>query len=226
VARTTFGWLGVTLMFAAAARIPLSDATAISFLSPVFTLLLAIPLLGERVGQMRWMAALIALAGGLILTRPGTGVVQMGALIAFCAAVVMGLEVIFIKKLSGREPVLPLMLVNNALGLVISSVAVVFVWQVPMPQQWPALAALGLAMAAAQFCFVNAMARADASFAMPFFYTTLLFSALYDAAVFGVVPDAVSYAGSAVVVAGAGLLAWREARKAPPQEAPAEQGPI
>ena len=52
--RSGFGWGGVTLMFAAAAFIPLSDASAISFLNPVFAMLLAIPLLGETVGRVSY----------------------------------------------------------------------------------------------------------------------------------------------------------------------------
>lgn len=71
IGRTVFGWGGVTLMFAAVAFIPLSDATAISFLNPVFGMLLAIPLLGEKVGRWRWSAAFMALIGALILLRPG-----------------------------------------------------------------------------------------------------------------------------------------------------------
>src|SRR6056297_1730191 len=70
VGRSALGWGGVTLMFAAAAFIPLSDATAISFLNPVIALLLAIPLLGERVGPIRLSAAAIALIGAVILLRP------------------------------------------------------------------------------------------------------------------------------------------------------------
>ena len=65
-------------------------------------------------------------------------------------------------------------------------------------------------MAAAQTCFVNAMARADASFVTPFSYMTLIFATLYDALIFDVVPDAVSWIGAAIIVGGAGLLAWRE----------------
>ena len=71
IGRTLFGWGGVTLMFAAVAFIPLPDATAISFLNPVFGMLLAIPLLGERVGPWRWTAAGLALLGAMILLRPG-----------------------------------------------------------------------------------------------------------------------------------------------------------
>jgi len=70
IGRTTFGWVGVSLMFASVAFIPLSDATAISFLNPVFAMMLAIPLVRETVGPVRWMAAVTALIGALILLRP------------------------------------------------------------------------------------------------------------------------------------------------------------
>ena len=71
-------------------------------------------------------------------------------------------------------------------------------------------------MAAAQLCFVNAMARGDASFVSPFLYATLIFATLYDSIIFGVVPGSVSVLGAGIILAGAVLLAWRESvRKAP-----------
>ncbi|MEL7259527.1 MAG: DMT family transporter, partial [Pseudomonadota bacterium] len=184
---------------------------AISFLNPVFGMMLAIPLLGERVGPVRWSAAVIALVGAVILTRPGSGVIEMGALLALAAAMLLGAELIAIKRLSGREAPVQILLVNNVFGLCIATLAVLFVWATPTAAQWTALLALGVLMAAAQACFVNAMARADASFVAPFFYAALVFAAAYDAAVFGVSPDMVSVIGAAVILAGAGLLGWREA---------------
>ncbi|MHA7887839.1 DMT family transporter [Roseicyclus sp.] len=209
-ARTLCGWSGVTLMFAAAAAIPLADATAISFLNPIFGMILAIPLLGERVGKWRWLAAAIAFAGALILIRPGQGGIEPGAFLALGAALALGLELIFIKRLSGRERPLQILLVNNTIGLCIATAAVLWVWQPPTPQQWAGMAAIGTVMAAAQFCFVSAMARAEASFVTPFSYLTLVFAALYDAALFGVLPTPLSGIGAATIIAGAALLAWRE----------------
>jgi len=215
IARTSCGWLGVTLMFAAVASIPLQDATALSFLNVVFCMLLAIPLLGERVGPIRWSAALIALVGATVLLRPGAGALQMGAFLALGAALIMGLELIFIKRLAGRERPLAILFINNTIGVTISSVAVMFVWAAPTPMQWAALAGLGVLMACAQACFINAMSRADASFITPFSYLTLVFAAFYDAALFGVRPDATSVLGASIIIAGAALLAWREGRLRP-----------
>ncbi|WP_406649458.1 DMT family transporter [Aliisedimentitalea scapharcae] len=212
IGRTSFGWLGVTLMFASVAYIPMADATAISFLNPVFAMVLAIPLLGERIGPWRWGAAAIALLGALILLRPTPASFQPAALLAFGAAMVMGMELIFIKKLAGREPLFQVLLVNNLLGLVIASVAVIPVWQAPTLEQWGALAAIGLLMACAQTAFINGMARADASFVAPFSYTTLIFAAAYDFLGFGTLPDGISILGAGIILTGAAILAWREAR--------------
>ncbi len=208
--RTLFGWGGVTLMFASVAFIPLSDATAITFLNPVFGMLLAIPLLGERVGAWRWAAAGIALIGATVLLRPTPESFQPAAILALGAAVLMGMELIFIKKLAGREGPLQVLWTNNALGVVIASLAVLPVWQMPSFAQWVALAALGGMMACAQSFFINGMARADASFVAPFTYATLVFAALYDMAVFAQIPDAVSILGACIILSGAALLAWRE----------------
>jgi drug/metabolite transporter (DMT)-like permease len=212
VGRTLFGWSGVTCMFAAVAFIPMSDATAISFLNPVFGMLLAIPLLGESVGPWRWLAAGMALCGALILLRPGPDTFQLAALLALGAAMLMGMELIFIKKLADRERPFQILLINNALGLTIATLAVLPVWVPPTGAQWMALAAIGLLMATAQACFVNAMARADASFITPFTYVTLIFASLYDLLVFDVWPDPISWVGAGVILTGAALLAWCEAR--------------
>lgn len=218
LARTTSGWAGVTLMFASVAYIPLADATAISFLNPVFGMILAIPLLGERVGKWRWLAALIAFVGAMILLRPTPASFQPAALLALGAAMALGFELSFIKKLTGREGPFSILLVNNALGLCIAMVAVSFVWQSLSVSQWMLMAGVGCAMAAAQACFVNGMARADASFVAPFSYATLIFAAGYDIIFYRVIPDAVTILGAGVIIAGALFLAWREGLRRSPKD--------
>jgi len=210
IGRSFMGWGGVTLMFAAAVYIPLADATAISFLNPVFAMLLAIPLLGENVGRWRWLAAGIALMGAIILLRPATGSIQTGALFALGAAVVLGCEVILIKFLTKTDGAFQILLINNSIGIVIATCAAIPVWIWPSGLQWAGLAAVGLLMISAQAFFTNAMLRAEASFVAPFFYASLVFAALYDAVIFRVIPDTISIIGALSILAGAGLLAWRE----------------
>ncbi|MEM6729572.1 MAG: EamA family transporter, partial [Pseudomonadota bacterium] len=175
--------------------------------------ILAIPLLKERVGPWRWAAAALALIGALILLRP-TGAIEIGAAIAIAGAAIMGLELICIKRLTGLEEPLQMLTINNAIGLAIASAAVSFVWQSPAPAAWLPLAGVGLFMVAGQALFLQAMRAADASFVAPFGYCVLIFATAYDYAIYATVPDAVSWAGMAIIVAGAALLAWREARAA------------
>ena len=209
-ARSFCGWAGVSCMFAAAALMPLADATAISFLSPMITMLLAIPLLGERVGPWRWSAAGIALAGGMIIIRPGTDAFQFAAVIALIAALFQGIEAIRIKRRTRRQDPRPILTSNNAMGAVLSGSAAAFVWVAPSPAQWGMLAILGATMVTAQSLFLFALRRTDASYAIPFFYATLFFAGIYDFALFGDAPDTVSIGGMVLVVSGALVLAWRE----------------
>jgi len=208
--RSTLGWLGVTCTFAAAARMPLAEATAISFLSPICTMIFAIPFLGEKVGPVRWSAAAISLVGALILIRPGTDAFQFAAILALGAALLIGLEMAVVKRLSGGEPAIRILFINNAFGATVSITAATFVWVPPSGDQWMLLIVLGLIMVTAQSCFIQAMKAADASFAVPFFYTTLIFAAIYDFGLFGVIPEMLSWIGAAVIIAGALFLAYRE----------------
>jgi len=213
VTRTLGGWCGLVLMFAAVGYIPLADATAISFLNPVFGMIFAIPLLGERVGKWRWLAAVIALLGAVILLRPTPDSFQPAALLALGAAIILGFELNIIKILTRRENPASILLVNNAIGVCVASAAVIWVWHAPTLAQWALMATLGFSMAIAQTCFVNAMARADASFVAPFSYATLIFAAFYDVVFYNVIPDSVTVLGAGVIIAGALLLAWREGRR-------------
>lgn len=114
--------------------------------------------------------------------------------------------------LAGKENPFQVLLTNNLVGVGISTLAVLPFWIMPTLAQWGILALVGLFMAVAQTCFVNAMARADASYVAPFSYGTLIFATLYDLLFYDVFPDAVTWLGAGIIVAGAVLLALREAQ--------------
>ncbi|WP_316013881.1 DMT family transporter [Roseobacter sp. HKCCA0434] len=217
--RVGFGWAGVTGLFFAVALMPLADATAITFLNPMIAMLLAIPLLGERPGPWRWAAVAVAFLGALILIRPGAGAMQPAALIALAAACFMGAEVIAIKRLTRAEPPFQILIVNNLIGGALALTVASTVWRMPSATEWGLMALVGLSVVSAQVCFLQAMRAAEASFAMPFFYATLIFAALWDAALFGVIPGGWSLAGAGLIVGAALLLTWREGR-APRPPAP------
>lgn len=118
--------------------------------------------------------------------------------------------VALIKRLTGRERPLQILFVNNGIGLVISTLAVLWVFQPPSALQWVALAGLGATMALAQGAYIQALGRAEASFVVPFSYATLVFAAFYDFLAFDVRPEVLSWVGAGIIIAGGVLLAWRE----------------
>ncbi len=212
VARTMAGWSGITLAFTALIWIPLPDAQAINFLNPVFAMVFAIPILGERVGPWRWLAAGVSLAGALILLRPSGASFQPAAFFALASAAITGFEVILIKRLSGRQAPLQILFTNNALGFCIASLAALFIWSAPAPAEWGVMAALGLTMICAQACFIQSMRRAEASFVISVSLSSLPFAALMDYLAFNAVPDRISLLGATIILSGVLLLFFREMR--------------
>ncbi|MEM7209427.1 MAG: DMT family transporter [Pseudomonadota bacterium] len=210
IKRSIAGWCGVTCLFAAVTVMPLADANAVSFLSVIVAMGLSMIMLRERTGPYRWAAAVIALLGALIITRPGTTAFQPAALIAVAAAVFIGFEMIFIKQLSGREAPMRILLINNTIGTSISIIAVSFVWQTPSPQQWLFMCLIGSLMLGVQYTNILAMQRSDASFIAPFWYATPAFAALYDFLVFAEVLSLSSMIGISLIIAGGVVISWRE----------------
>ncbi|MEM7294308.1 MAG: DMT family transporter, partial [Pseudomonadota bacterium] len=208
--RSVAGWCGITFLFAAVMVMPLADANAISFLSVIVAMGLAVFMLRERAGPRRWSAACVALLGALLITRPGTSAFQPAAMLALAAAVFMGFEVIFIKQLSGREPVFRILFINNLFGATLSFVVIGFVWQTPTLAQWVLMGLIGSLMLFVQVANIMAMQRGDASFVAPFWYAVPAFAAFYDYLVFSSVVSLPSALGIALIVLGGVIISWRE----------------
>ena len=210
IRRGIAGWCGVTCLFAAAILIPLADATAISFLSIIVTMGLSMLMLKEKAGPRRWIAAFIALIGALLITRPGTSAFQPVAMVAFLAALFIGFEIIFIKQLSGREPLLRILIINNLIGASISATVVGFVWQTPSSAQWLLMLAIGVLMLGVQATNILAMKLGDASFVAPFWFATPAFAALLDFLVFSQIISITSAIGILLIIFAGVFISWRE----------------
>ncbi|MBT6430491.1 MAG: DMT family transporter [Rhodospirillaceae bacterium] len=210
--RAGFGAAGVVLMFLAFQTIPLANATAIGFSSPIFTMILAVLFLGERAGRMRWLAAAIGFSGVIAIAGPDGNVLNTGSLIAIASALCMGVEVAALKWVSrlGDKP-LVMLFMGNFLGAVLVAPFAIPTWVWPEPWQWLPLAGTGLVAIVGQRLTLTAMTTADASFVAPLLYATMIFSGLYGVLLFGEVPGWSLYAGMALIIAS-GLMLARSAR--------------
>ena len=202
--RSFCGWVGISILFGASSVIPVTDATAIVFTNPIFTMLLAIPLLGEKIKPLKWIAVIITFVGALILIRPESNFtnIQLIIIVLILGAFALGLESIFIKMLTLKENPKQILLINNSIGLLISLIPVYFIWITPTKLQILAMLGIGALMLCAQACFIQALRRSKAHFAVPYFYSTLIFVAIYDFFIFKIIPDNISFIGASLIIIG------------------------
>jgi drug/metabolite transporter (DMT)-like permease len=93
----------MTCMFMAFRLLSLGSAVAISFSAPLFTTLLSIVILKEKVGMHRWSALIVGFIGVLVVTHPGAGTLTMGAFFALANAVLISSVAVAIRRMSATE---------------------------------------------------------------------------------------------------------------------------
>lgn len=128
LARTSFGWIGVTILFGSSSVIPVNDAVAINFSNPVFAMILSVIILKEKYFSYRWIAMILTFGGALILIRPNFSELYFDpvSLVSIFGAICLGFEAIFIKLLTRYERNIQILFVNNFIGLILSSSVVFF----------------------------------------------------------------------------------------------------
>ena len=210
ISRSTCGWAGVTILFSGVIYIPASDAVAITFLNPIFAMLLAIFVLKERFKINRWIAVFISFLGTLVLLRPSLDFESnFFAYLCLAGAFIMGVEILCIKVLSEREPFLQILFINNLIAALISLFPMILFFKAPNMVQLIELVSIAGAMVLGQFFFLNAMKGTETTFIAPFFYSTLVFVMILDLALFGVIPDIISLIGASLIILGGIFISMR-----------------
>ena len=119
------------LFFTAISYLPLADAIAISFSSPLLLTALSVPLLKEQVGWRRWTAVGIGFIGMLIIVRPGLGVMHWAAGLLLVMSLFYALFQIITRMISESEDGITTLYYSALVGVVILTCAVPFVWVEP-----------------------------------------------------------------------------------------------
>lgn len=208
--------LAATLSFFGALRyLPLAEAASISSLTPVVVVLLSPWVLGERPGRARYAAAAAGFAGVLILMRPGSAVFHPAALLLLVTAVTNSLYAMLTRKLAGDSPHTTLFY-SALVGTI--ALAPALPWAV-VPEAWTwsragLFALLGIFAGVGHMLLTRAYLRAPASLLAPFTYVQVVWATAFGYAFFAQLPDGLSFAGMAVIVASGLALAWQERRRA------------
>ena len=205
------GVLGSSVFFITGlAFLPMAEATAITFVSPVMVTALSIPFLGEVVGWRRWSAVAVGLLGVLIVIRPGTGAFEAAAILPVLSAASWAVALVVTRKMSGSDGSLVALTYAAVVGLGVTSGIVPFVWVAPGWREIGLSLVTGGASTAAQWLGVLAFQQARASVLAPFSYSQLVWSGLLGFFIFHNVPDGWTLVGAAVIIASGLYTAHRE----------------
>ncbi len=203
--------LGSSLFFISGLRyLPIAEASATGFVSPLFVTALSIVFLGESVGLRRWLATAFGLIGVLIILRPGTSAFHPAAFFPIVSALAWASTLIMTRMMSGREHAITTMTYSSIAGVCILTALVPFVWVEPSWRDILFGIFIGVASTAGQWIVVLAFRYADASVLAPFSYTQLLWVSILGFFIFGEVPDAWTISGAACIVLSGLYIAHRE----------------
>ena len=207
------GALGIAMMVGfvyGLARLPLSSTYAITFIAPLLVTALAVPLLGEHVGPRRWTAIGVGMVGVLVILRPGGDVFSMAGLSVLLATLCWAAGAITVRVLA-RTDTTQSMVVWMLVVLGVGSALLAWPEWTPLRRDdWIIVALVGAFGACGQILLTEAFRLGEASRVAPLEYTALLWSIGIDLALWGVLPDAVTWVGAGIIIASGLYLMRRE----------------
>lgn len=189
-------------------RMPQAEATAIVYLCPMLVVLMAGPLLQERVGRLGGLAAIAGFVGVLMIARPGSGLDQVGVLLALCAAVANAIYQLLSRLLASTETTIALLFYTALVGAVSFGMLLPWFWRGALPPATHLMlfGCTGLLGGVGHFLFTAAHRHTPASTLAPTQYAQLIWASLLGWLVFRHVPDAFGILGMLIIaVAGAAV---------------------
>ncbi len=191
-----FGWLMALTL------IPLAQVVSIEFTMPIWTAILAVLVLSERMGLWKNLAVVLGLVGVAIIVRPFDGSINVGQLIALAAAVGFAVSVIAVKVLTRTEKVVAIlfwmMVIQSAIGVA----PALYEWRAPSLHAWGWLMVIAFCGTYSHFCMTHALTHADATVVVPMDFLRVPLTALAGWLVYSERVDLFTALGAALILGG------------------------
>ncbi len=208
--RSVFHTGGMLLFFLALTLMPLAELSSLTFTSPLFSCLFAVLLLREKIGINRSVGLIIGFSGVLIILRPGSDLIGIGAVYAILSSISWAGAVVVIKNLSRTNSTVTITIYGLFFLVLFTLLPAMIFWRWPSPEQYLWLVALALAGTVGQLLFTEAMKVADVTLVMPFDFSRILWASLFGVMFFAETPRIWTFVGGGVILAGATYVAYRE----------------
>jgi len=212
--RSAIGLSAMVCGFSALQHLPLTEATAFNFASPLFMTALSALLLGEVVGRHRWGAVLVGFIGVLIMVRPEPGHLNVvGVSLALGGAVSAAGAMVAIRQIAATEKGATIVFYFTLAGTVLGAVGSLFHWVTPDPLTLAMLILGGLLGGVGQLLLTEALRVAPVGVVAPFDYTQLIWATAIGFLVWGELPHPATIVGALVVAASGVYILHREMRR-------------
>ena len=209
--RAGVGYAGMATAYYSVTLIPLADSVTLQFTLPLFTALIAMWLLGERVGFHRWAAIAAGFVGVLAIVRPGFAEFNIGMLLALAAAVFYGGTDTSARALASTDSTPVIMFYSFILQIPLAAVPALVTWTTPGWDVMPALLAFAITATGAQWCLTQSLSAAEASLVSPVLFLRLPFVAVIGYVFFAQTSDIWTWIGAAIIIGSTLAIARREA---------------
>ena len=212
LARGALGFVTMFCIFYGFTHLRFADAVAILNTAPLLAMLMAVPLLGERIGIRRALAIGFGLTGALIIARPGGGMFGGAGGVMLLAAVLMGGNTNLVRHMAHTEHALSITFYFTLFGVVAAGLTCIGLgWQPVTPDSWVLLVAVGLIGGSAQYYMSLAYRYAEVGLVSPVKYLALVASGVLGFLIWHEVPDTVALFGMGLILASGAYALHREA---------------
>jgi drug/metabolite transporter (DMT)-like permease len=212
--RCAIGIASMLAGFWAIGHLPLAQAVALSYSTPIFVTIAAVIFLHEQVRARRWAAVALGFVGVLIIVRPGTAAFSAGTLVALIAAVLGGIVSIQIKLLSRTEPADRIVLITTLFWVPMSLLPALTVWEWPQGIVWLWVIAAGVMGTSGHMLWTRALKLGDVSALTPISFMQLPLVAIAGWWLFQEPLDRWTVIGAGVIFAANAYIAHRESKLA------------
>ncbi|KRB22408.1 MULTISPECIES: DMT family transporter [Mesorhizobium] len=202
IARNVVHYSGQAAWLYALTLIPLAVLISIEFTTPIWTAILAVTFLGERLSRPKLAAVVLGLIGVVVIVRPGVGSVDPGHLVVLGAAVCFGISLVMVKSLTRTDSVVRIifwmLIIQSVLGLI----PALYVWRTPSLELWPWVVLIAFTGMSSHFCMARALTYADATVISPMDFLRVPLSALVGWLLYHEQIDAFTAGGALLILMG------------------------
>ena len=188
--------------FKALTLIPLAQVISIEFTMPIWTAILAVAFLGERMGLWKNLAVALGIVGVVIIVRPGTSEIVPGQIIALAAAVGFAISVTMVKSFTRTDSVVTILFWMLFIQSVIGLVPALEVWRWPSAYVWAWIIVIAFCGTFSHYCLTRAMLHADATVVVPMDFLRVPLAALAGWLLYGERLDTLTILGAALILSG------------------------